>query len=193
LPRLTFFRFVRLLAPAFFPAFLFDFLGMRGVYHRCRPIPTKSRVGTEQEIRRLHFLTRLVYHSRGRRGQMFPYLDWKWLLSYSVLWLWLLWAWSVWLRAPGTDLRSWRRYSIIAGLCFVTISTGMSTFLFVHAAATGGYPFYNPIELSCILWGTLTALLAIAAAIIGTGKPRLSIVVLSVVNLLAWFMDAMAQ
>jgi Zn-dependent protease with chaperone function len=57
---------------------------------------------------------------------------------------------------------------------------------------TGGYPFYHPIELMCIRWGTLTALLGIVAAAMGR-KGRIPLAIISVLNLVLWFAAGMAQ
>jgi hypothetical protein len=56
-----------------------------------------------------------------------------------------------------------------------------------------GYPFYHPVELMCIRWGSLTALLGILAASVGKGRGRIPLAIISVLNLLMWFADAMAQ
>ena len=82
---------------------------------------------------------------------------------------------------------------MVAGLYCATASTILNAFMFVHAVITGGYPFYHPVELFCIRVGSLTALLGVTCSIIGRGKPRLHIAVISVLNFLVWFADAMAQ
>ena len=65
--------------------------------------------------------------------------------------------------------------------------------VFIHATVTGGYPFYYPVELFCIRVDSLTALLGLVAALTRKGKLRLPVTVISILNLLLWFMDAMAQ
>jgi hypothetical protein len=55
------------------------------------------------------------------------------------------------------------------------------------------YPFYYPIELLCIRWGFLAALLGLVASIVVKGKLRLHLAAISIVNLLFWFGDAVAQ
>jgi hypothetical protein len=64
---------------------------------------------------------------------------------------------------------------------------------FIHATVTGGYAFYHPVELFCIRVGSLTALLGLAARLTGRGKVRLAVTVISTLNLLLWFMDAVWQ
>ena len=82
---------------------------------------------------------------------------------------------------------------MVVGYCFATVSTVLSAFMFVHATFTGGYPFYHPVELFCIRVGTLTALLGLVATIFGKGRLRLPGGIVSGLNLLMWFADAMAQ
>jgi len=89
--------------------------------------------------------------------------------------------------------RNWRAATIAVGILCTTISATLSVFLYVHALYTGGYPFYHPVELRCIRWGSLTALLGIVAAIAGKGRGRIPLAVISVLNLVMWFADAMAQ
>jgi len=105
----------------------------------------------------------------------------------------VVWEWVTWIRSKERVTPKWRGRTAIAGFCFATFSTILSVFLFVHAAFTGGYPFYHPIELFCIRVGSLTALLGIIASIASKGKLRPHIAVVSTLNLLLWFMDAMAQ
>jgi len=71
----------------------------------------------------------------------------------------------------------------------------LSVFLYVHALYTGGYPLYldHPVELMCIKWGFFTALLGIVAAIVGKGRGRIPLAVISVLNLVMWFADGVAQ
>ncbi|MEQ1354267.1 MAG: hypothetical protein ABLT11_09630 [Candidatus Acidiferrum sp.] len=87
----------------------------------------------------------------------------------------------------------WRAGVFLSGLVFATLSTVLSSFLFVHAAFTGGYPFYHPVEPLCIRYGSLTALLGILASIAGNGALRLVVAAISTLNLLIWFADAMGQ
>jgi hypothetical protein len=90
-------------------------------------------------------------------------------------------------------LRNWRAATIAVGILCATISVTLRVFLYVHALYTGGYPFYHPVELRCIRWGGLAALLGIVAAIVGKGRGRIPLAVISVLNLVMWFAAAMAQ
>jgi hypothetical protein len=88
---------------------------------------------------------------------------------------------------------NWRAAALLAGILFATISLTLNVFLYVHAMYTGGYPYYHPVELMCIRLGTLTALLGIVAAIVGKGRGRIPLPVISVLNLVMWFAAGMAQ
>jgi hypothetical protein len=81
---------------------------------------------------------------------------------------------------------------LLAGLVCATISSALGAFLYIHALITGGYSFYNPVELRCIRYGSLSALFGILLASIGKGRGRVAVLVVSTLNLLLWFMDAMA-
>jgi hypothetical protein len=82
---------------------------------------------------------------------------------------------------------------LLVGLLCATLSVALNVYLYVHALYTGGYSFYHPVELMCMRWGTLTALLGIVAASVGTGRARVLLGVISVLTLVLWFIDAMAQ
>ena len=105
----------------------------------------------------------------------------------------IIWGWSQWYRQRGTLNEKWRSGTFIVALSFATFSSALSIFLMLHAAFTGGYPFYHPIELFCIRFGSLAAVLGIVASIAGKGTMRLIVAALSTLNLLLWFMDAVAQ
>lgn len=112
---------------------------------------------------------------------------------FALLCAYVAWEWVRSFRSGEKVTPKWRGGTAIAGLCLVTFSTVLSVFLFVHATFTGGYSFYHPIESFCIRWGFLTALLGLVASIVGKGKLRLHIATISIVNLLLWFGDAIAQ
>jgi hypothetical protein len=110
-----------------------------------------------------------------------------------LFWSYVVWIWVGWVTSTERYTPKWRAATAVAGLCFATISTVLSAFLFIHATITGGYPFYHPVELFCIRLGSLTALLGLVAAIAGKGRLRLHVAAISILNLLVWFSDAMAQ
>jgi hypothetical protein len=105
----------------------------------------------------------------------------------------VVWAWITSSRPAKKVPPEWRTRAGFVGLCSVTFSTVFPVSLFVHASFTGGYPFYHPVELFCIRFGFLAALLGLVASIIGKGKLRLHGAAISTLNLLFWCMDATAQ
>ena len=110
-----------------------------------------------------------------------------------LLWCYVVWKGAETLGLVSGDARKWQTAVTILALTFATVSTGLSAFLLVHAAFTGGYPFYHPVELFCIRVGFLTALVGLVAGPIGRRKLRVPVAVLSAVNLLLWLADAMWQ
>jgi len=115
------------------------------------------------------------------------------LFLFTAFWTYIVWNWVRWLRSARGDAPRWRLALTFLGLCFATASSFLSAFLFIHAILTGGYPFYHPVELFCIRVGALTALLGLIGALLGKGKLRIPVAVMSTLNLLLWFMDAMWQ
>ena len=122
-----------------------------------------------------------------------PYLTPIPLLFSLLFWGYVVWAWIARFKSSERISPRWRAIALVAGLCCATASTILDAFLYIHATVTGGYPFYHPVELFCIRVGTWTALLGIICAIAAKGKPRLHVAIISVVNLLFWFGDAMGQ
>ncbi len=114
-------------------------------------------------------------------------------LVFLLLCTHIVWEWVTWFRSGKKVTPEWRARAAFVGLCFATFSTVLSVFLFVHATLTGGYPFYHPVELFCIRFGFLTALLGLVASIVGKGKLRSHVAAISILNLLFWFIDAAAQ
>ena len=115
-----------------------------------------------------------------------------WLI-FLLLCVYVIRQWVKWFRPREVITPKWRAVTTVAGFSFATLSTGLSVFLFVHAAFTGGYPFYHPVELFCIRFGSLTALIGLVSATVGKGKLRPHVAVVSTLNLLLWFLDAMWQ
>jgi hypothetical protein len=113
-------------------------------------------------------------------------------LIFILGWGYLVWNWVGWLKS-GLQIQKWRTVMNGVGLSFVTIFSILASFLYVHAVITGGYPYYHPIEMLCMGIGALTALAGLAAAIAGKGKVRISVAVISMLNLLLWFIDGVSQ
>jgi hypothetical protein len=105
----------------------------------------------------------------------------------------VVWKWVGWFRSKEKVTPQWRRFAVLAGLCPATVSTGLSAFLFIHTSFTGGYPFYHPVEPFCLRIGSLTALLGFLAALLGKGMTRLPVAAISILNLVLWLVDAVAQ
>ena len=122
-----------------------------------------------------------------------PYLRPIPSLVFLSLCTYVAWQWVMWFRSRENIVPRWRAHTALAGLCFASLTTILSVFLFVHATFTGGYPFYHPIELFCIRFGSLMALLGLIASITGKGKLRPHVAAASTVNLLFWFIDAVVE
>ena len=120
-------------------------------------------------------------------------IDWFWLLFFLCLASYVIWTWVTCLKASHKGNSRWRTIFAIAGLCCATISTVLGEFLYIHATLRGAYSFYHPVELFCIRLGMLTAVLGLISRVVGTGRVRLHLAIISTLNLLLWFMDAMAQ
>lgn len=114
-------------------------------------------------------------------------------LLFFLLCSYVVWNWVKWFSSEEKNTLKWKGNVSLAGLCFATVSTTLSAFLFVHATFTGGYPYYHPVELFCLGIGSLTALGGLVAAIRGKGKLRLPVAAISTFNLLIWFADAVVQ
>jgi hypothetical protein len=116
------------------------------------------------------------------------------LLVPSFIFLFLCayvaWEWVRWFRPGEKVTPSWRGATAAVGLYFATFSTVLSVFLFVHAILTGGYRFYRPVELFCLRFGFLAALIGLGASIVGKGKLRPHVAAISTINLVMWFLDA---
>jgi hypothetical protein len=114
-------------------------------------------------------------------------------LMFLLFCIYVTWKWVTWFRSAKNVTQDWRGYVAFVGLCLATFSTVLSVFLFIHATITGGYSFYHPVELFCIRFGFLTALLGLVASFLGKGSLRLHVAAISTVNLLVWLIDAAAQ
>lgn len=122
-----------------------------------------------------------------------PYFHLSSFIFFLLYCGFLIWCWAWWFKSKPRVFQTWRPAALFLGLICATLSVTLNVYLYVHALYTGGYPFYHRVELMCIRWGTLAALLGIVAAIVGKGQGRIYLAVISVLNLVLWFMDAMAQ
>jgi hypothetical protein len=103
---------------------------------------------------------------------MQAHIEWIWWLFFLFLCGYLVWTWTTWFKSSDKANPRWRAIALAAGLFFATVSTVLDAFLFIHAAVTGGYRFYHPVELFCIRARGLTALLGLVAALTGRGRVR---------------------
>ena len=123
-----------------------------------------------------------------------PYLRLIPSLAFFSACVYVVWQWAQWFGSEEKSLLPrWRARTAFAGLCFATLSLALAVFLFVHATYTGGYPFYHPVELFCIRFGSVAALLGLVASVFGKGRIRPHVAGISALNLLVWFADAVAQ
>lgn len=121
------------------------------------------------------------------------YFDPIWSFAFLVFWIYVTWAWVRWFRSRKSAGAPQRGRTTGAALGLATISTLLSGFLYVHAMYTGGYPYYDPVELFCLRIGLLTALLGLVLGLIGGRIVRIPIVIISTLNLLLWLIDSIAQ
>jgi len=108
------------------------------------------------------------------------HIDWFWLLFFLSLAGYVIWTWVSFLKSSHEGNSRWGTTFAIAGLCCASISTVLDEFLYIHATLTGGYPFYHPVELFCIRLGMLTAVLGIVSTVVGTGRVRLHVAIISI-------------
>src|SRR5882757_6607211 len=96
---------------------------------------------------------------------------WPFYLFSLAFWSYLIWSWVRWAKPSNAGIPSavprFRKAVILSGLGLVTTSVLLNAFLTIHAFLTGGFHYYDAIEMFCISTGFLTALLGIIAAAIG--------------------------
>ena len=119
-------------------------------------------------------------------------INWIWVFFFLSLTGYVVWAWTLYFR-PSDNANPRSRATIVAGLCCATVSTALDVYLYVHAVLTGGYPLFHPIELFCIRVGGLAAILGLVIALRKWNKLSGHVAIISFLNLLMWFMDAMSQ
>jgi hypothetical protein len=103
-------------------------------------------------------------------------------------------TWKRWFRSdPKLVQPEWRSAITIFGFAASTASLVAIIGLAVHAFITGGLPYYHPVLMFAFRLGFLTALLGMVAALIGTGPLEVPTIVCSVLSLLIWIVEALAQ
>jgi hypothetical protein len=123
------------------------------------------------------------------------------ILSGIVVWVPLI-AFCVfvvrtWLRWSRAEVKlsppRWRSGVTTIGFGASTASLTLIVALGIHALITGGFPYYSPPLMLAFRIGFLTALSGVVAALIGTGQLEGPTFVSSLLCLLIWFVEAVAQ
>ncbi len=121
------------------------------------------------------------------------YFSAGWSVSFLALCAFVIWQWVRWFKSKEQIIPRWRAATTIAGLCFVTLSTWLVVFLFIHAAYTGGYSYSHPVEMFCVSVGALSAMIGFVTSMAGAGKIRPYVATLAALNFLLWLIDAAGQ
>jgi hypothetical protein len=105
-------------------------------------------------------------------------------------------------------VNAWLRWSDVrreikspkSRIAVTTIGFGSSSFslaviiaLAIHALLTGGFHYYHPVLILAFRAGFLTALCGTLTALVGTGELEIPTIITSLLCLLIWFVEAMAQ
>lgn len=123
------------------------------------------------------------------------------ILSAIVVWVPLIafcvYVVRTWLRWFRSEVRlgppRWRSGITTVGFGASTASLILIVAVGVHAIITGGFPYYSAPLMLAFRVGFLTALCGLASALVGTGQLEVPTVVSSLLCLLVWFVEAMAQ
>jgi hypothetical protein len=103
-------------------------------------------------------------------------------------------SWMRWFRAEEKLIPPWWRSGIATiGFGASTASLTVIVTLGVHASITGGLPYYSPPLMMAFRVGFLTALCGVLAALIGKGQLEVPTIISSLLCLLIWFVEALAQ
>ena len=102
-----------------------------------------------------------------------------------------------WVRWSRTEVKltppRWRSAVTTTGFAAASISLAVIIALGAHAIFTGGLPYYHPILMLAFRIGFLTALIGVLAALIGKGQLEKPTIISSLLCLLIWFAEALAQ
>jgi hypothetical protein len=103
----------------------------------------------------------------------------------------------VWVRWFHADVKlsppRWRSGIATVGFGASTLSLMLIVALAVHALITGGFPYYSPPLMMAFRIGLRSALCGVVAALIGKGQLEVPTIVSSLLCLLIWFVEAVAQ
>jgi hypothetical protein len=123
------------------------------------------------------------------------------IIGYVIVWalliafcVYVVRSWVRWFRAAVklTPPR-WRSAVTTVGFGASTVSLTVIVMLGVHAFITGGLPYYSPPLMMAFRVGFLTALCGVLAALIGKGQLEVPTIISSLLCLLIWFVEAIAQ
>jgi magnesium-transporting ATPase (P-type) len=123
------------------------------------------------------------------------------IIGYVIVWalliafcVYVVRSWVRWFRATVklTPPR-WRSAVTTVGFGASTVSLTVIVMLGVHAFITGGLPYYSPPLMMAFRVGFLTALCGVLAALIGKGQLEVPTIISSLLCLLIWFVEAIAQ
>ena len=81
----------------------------------------------------------------------------------------LIWGWILFVRRP--QLQTVSSILSLVGLFLGTASAILGVFMVVHAAITGGYPYYDPRAMRICAVGALLSLAGVALGIGGAFQP----------------------
>jgi hypothetical protein len=119
------------------------------------------------------------------------------LLVYTFLIGLALYVAKTWVRwvSSGATLTEprWRSLAATIGLAASTFSLSLIIALAIHAVITGGFPYYSRPLMTAFRVGFLTALTGVLGALIGKGSLEVPAIISSILCLLIWFVEAVAQ
>jgi hypothetical protein len=119
------------------------------------------------------------------------------VVVYGLLIVLCAYVVRTWLRWSRAEVKlsppRWRSGIATIGFGASTASLTLVVALGVHALITGGLPYYSPPLMLGFRVGFLTALCGVLAALIGKGQLEVPTIVSSLLCLLIWFVEAIAQ
>lgn len=119
------------------------------------------------------------------------------VLVYTFLLGLLFYVARTWVRWFGNSAKlvepRWRSIVTTFGFAASSSSLLVIVILAIHAIFTGGFPYYSPPLKLAFRVGFLTALAGVFAALVGKGPLEVPTIISSMLCLLIWFVEAMAQ
>lgn len=103
-------------------------------------------------------------------------------------------CWVRWFRAEvKLSPPRWRSGITTIGFGASSASLTVIVALGVRAFITGGLPYYSPPLMMAFRVGFVTALCGVLAALLGKGQLEVPTIISSLLCLLVWFVEALAQ